>query len=128
MTKFLDGPAAGVTLMLHRAPHYLRAVRNAAGVWDALDQLGDEPKSNETIVVYEMASGPTRIHLQRRERGHRVCGWFEGGDYSLVEPQPADDAVRSTTAWRAWVAAQAKARFGMDVAEDGTVATPEANG
>lgn len=99
MTQFIDGPAAGETLFLKRAPEFLRAVRNARGEWDALDQLGDTPASDETIVVYQL-DGPTGwCHINRGRHG---SGMFVTAQYRVLDPQPADDEVRSTTAWRTW--------------------------
>lgn len=55
MTRFEDGPAAGVNLSLRRAPMFLRVVQNnQTGEWDALDQLDDTPEKNETIFVYKV--------------------------------------------------------------------------
>lgn len=116
MTTFINGPAVGVSLLLQRAPLYLRVVQGPDGTWDALDQLGDTPKSDETIVVYEMVGEPSRMHVQRREGGRRVCGWYEGGSYRLIVPQPDDTAVRATSAWRAWVSD----RVGHPLGADGT--------
>lgn len=104
MTRFLDGPAEGTTLMLRRAPFLLRAVRDADGAWDALDQLEDQPKPDETIVVYRMVSGPSRMHVNRGRHG---CAWYEGGDYRVLEPQPADDVIRERDAWQRWAQAEA---------------------
>lgn len=103
MTRFLDGPAAGAVLMLRRAPTYLRAVQGPTGDWDALDQLTDEPGAAERIVVYRMERGPFRVHVNRWRQG---CGWYQGGEYLAVAPQPDDAAVRTTHAWRAYVTAQ----------------------
>lgn len=117
MTRFLDGPAAGIPpLYLKRAPKYLRVVRSAAGTWDALDQLTDTPKSDETIIAYVMVSGPTWVHV-RRDRRHGGSGFFQGGEYRVVDPQPADEVMRSTSSWRAWVSEQ----VGVPVAADGTM-------
>lgn len=118
MTRFLDGPAADTVLMLHRAPHYLRAVKDAGGNWDALDQLTDAPQDDEAIVVYEMVSGPFKAHVQRRVKGRRVCGFYEGGEYRVVAEQPSDAVVRSTSSWRAWVASM----VGKPIAVDGSIA------
>jgi hypothetical protein len=117
MTLFLDGPAAGKTLMLTRAPHYLRAVQGVTGDWDALDQLTDTPHPGETVVAYEMVSGPRSMHVCSRGK-KAVSGWFQGGDYRVVADQPTDEQLRSTDAWRAWVSA----RIGRPVAPDGSVA------
>jgi len=58
MTRFLDGPAEGVTLMLRRAPIYLRVVHRGTE-WDALDALDDRPTPDETIYVYVLHGEPT---------------------------------------------------------------------
>jgi hypothetical protein len=102
MTRFLDGPAAGAVLMLQRAPFFLRAVRSSAGEWDALDQLDDTPRADEAIVVYQLVSEPSRVHVQRREKGRRVCGWYMGGDYRVAADPPTDAIARHQTQWEAW--------------------------
>lgn len=104
MTKFLDGPAADVVLLLGRAPHFLRAVQDAAGKWDALDQLTDEPRPDETVVVYELVRGPWRAHISRSVKGRRVCSWHEGGEYRVLAEQPPDSIVRDRAKWRQWAA------------------------
>jgi hypothetical protein len=106
VTRFLDGPAAGVTLFLQRAPLFLRAVRVAGGKWDALDQLDDYPKPNEEIVVYALEGAPTWMHVHRRGGG----GIYRGGAYRVVEPQPADADLRDVFKWRAWAQARSKER------------------
>lgn len=116
MTKFMDGPAAEVVLALRRAPQYLRAVCDPSGKWDALDQLDDAPADDERVVVYQMTAGPYHMHVQRRERGRRVCGWYSGGEYRVLAEQPSDDVLRSNSRWRAWVAEQ----VGHPLNEDGT--------
>ncbi len=115
MTQFLDGPAVGIILYLQRAPVFLRAVQDAAGKWDALDQLDDEPRSGERIIVYRMEGEPSWCHINRRGKGG--SGVFRGGVYRVVDPQPEIDDVRSNRAWRAWVAVQA----GGELAEDGSL-------
>lgn len=113
MTKFLDGPAANVVLMLKRAPLYLRAVQAPDGNWDALDQLADSPEPTEKVVAYKMTAGPFRAHLNMGRKG---CFWAEGGEYRVVADQPTGDVLRSTTAWRDWCREQ----VGTAVAEDGS--------
>lgn len=56
MTRFLDGPAQGVTLFLHRAPVFLRAVQ-------------------------ELEGEPTWMHVNRRVNGRNVSGCYRGGQY-----------------------------------------------
>lgn len=120
MTTFTDGPAAGKTLFLKRAPHYLRVVQGpdgptTSGDIDALDQLDDAPRSTERIYIYEMIGHPTWIHINRR--GKHGSGMFRGGTYRMVSTQPSDDEVRSTAAWRAWVGSQ----IGETIGEDGAI-------
>jgi hypothetical protein len=107
MTTFINGPAAGVTLQLRRAPMLLRAVKNAAGQWDALDQLGDEPKSDEEIHVYRLAAPPTGYHLRMSGKRKHLSGMYQRGDYRLADRQPADSECRTTEAWNAWCVANA---------------------
>jgi hypothetical protein len=105
VTSFIDGPAQGKTLMLLRAPHFLRAVKAPDTQWDALDQLHDVPAANETIVAYEMVGEPTFVHI-RRDRRHGGSGCFRGGRYRVVADQPPDEVLRSTTRWREWCVAR----------------------
>lgn len=121
MTHFVDGPAAGTRLLLGRAPLFLRAVRDRNGKWDALDQLSDEPKIDEEIVVYRLKGQPCRIHAQLTINGRRVCQWYEGGNYEVVANQPPDDVLRETAAYRTWVATQ----VGGIVHEDGSISEGE---
>lgn len=103
MIRFLDGPAKDVKLRLRRAPLVLRAVRSPSGEWDALDQLGDAPRPGETIVVYVRASDVGSYHLCVRGKNRAAGGWYLDARYRVLDEQPADDQVRETAAWRAWV-------------------------
>lgn len=102
-TYFLDGPAAGVTLLLARAPQFLRAVHSARGGWDALDDVADRPKRTERITVYRRL-GPVSFAFVDyctpggRRRGSRVAE----ARYGLVRPQPPESQVRDNNAWRQW--------------------------
>jgi hypothetical protein len=98
MCWFRDGPAADVKLMLARAPLLLRVTRSPDGTWDALDQLADTPAFDEVITVYRRATLPSNVHVNARGR----CGWFQIAEYRVVDPQPRDEQVRTTTAWRRW--------------------------
>lgn len=102
MTRFLDGMAEGQTLMLKRAPFFLRVVMHA-GKFDALDQLDDEPAPNEAAIVYLRQPGAqaSAIHLNVG-RGKAGGGWFTRADYRLSPVQPADDIMRSMEGWRQW--------------------------
>lgn len=107
MITFVDGPAAGQILNLARAPLYLRVVRDAALTFDALDQLEDQPRKGETILVYQLTGKPGAMHIYARGKGAR-SGWFRTGTYKLVTIQPKDEEVRTTENWRRWTLAQPK--------------------
>lgn len=98
MSNFLDGPAAGVRLLLHRAPIMLRAVRKPGGEWDALDQLDDTAEANEQVVVYIAKGKVARVHLCRSPR--KLSGFYEEREYVVLPEQPEDTAMRS--GWSEW--------------------------
>lgn len=99
MTQLLGGPANGTTLMLKRAPLFLRVVRNARGDVDALDQLDDEPQPDEQIIVYRREGEVGNVHIHSaRGRG----GWYTTAQYRAVDQQPEDADVRETQPWRNW--------------------------
>lgn len=103
MTKFLDGPAAGVTLSLRRAPIMLRVVRNRISKqWDALDQLEDEPKQTEDVYLYMMHGEATRMHLCIRGKNKAAGGWYAMAEYKFVMMQPDESHLRTAAAWDAW--------------------------
>src|SRR5262245_61519854 len=64
MVRFLDGPAAGVDLLLLRAPLFLRVTRRSLE-WDALDQFDDLPGADEEIIVYRRDGPPGWLHIYR---------------------------------------------------------------
>ena len=101
VTQLLGGAANGTTLMLKRAPRFLRAVRNARGDVDALDQLDDEPQPDEQIIVYRLEGEVGSVHIQGA-RGRGRCGWYTTAQYRVVDPQPEDADVRETQPWRNW--------------------------
>ncbi len=109
MSRFLDGPAAGVHLDHARAPAYLRVVQ-AGQAWDVLDQVDDQPRRGEVVHVYELVPGSRigPIHVCRRGRGAR-SGWISSGDYRH-RPDVDGETVRETAAWRAWATAQPEIR------------------
>jgi len=111
MTRFLEGPAAGMTLSLRRAPLFLRVVRNDAGQFDALDQFTDAPTSNETLFVSRRKgeAGTCHIDYTDAKTRRRSGKWFTVAEYELFAVQPADDVLRSTEAWRTWCLEQVKA-------------------
>ena len=111
MTRFLDGPAARVSLMIRRAPPFLRVVEShRKGEWDALDQVDDEPRPKETIYAYRRTKKPGVCHIKATRRS--ASGWYPMADYSFVAEQPADEVMRSRETWRAWCVEQARAEDG----------------
>lgn len=116
MVNLKDGPAEGVSLVLRRAPIYLRVTFNhrvanrvcsrgsSERKWDALDQLDDEPKPHETVWVYKRVTPPTRYHM----KAGRSSGWYVMADYRLHSVQPPDHVTRSNAEWQAWSWLQTK--------------------
>jgi hypothetical protein len=102
VSQFLDGPAADQSLMLRRAPFFLRVVQSRNGTWDALDQIDDEPKATEKLFVYVRVGGFTEMHLCARGGGKSAAGWYQLANYRLHEEQPDDATMRSRERWQAW--------------------------
>ena len=100
MIRFLDGPAAGVGLLLRRAPVFLHAVQDAEGKWDALDQLDDRPSPGETVYAYRQSSHTGYIHINTgRREGH---GFYRVATYRLCPDQPDGMTMHDTALWRGW--------------------------
>lgn len=109
MSTFLDGPARGRNLTLRRAPIFLRVVFAPGGAVDALDQLDDEPREDEAIVVYRRVSTPTVMFIDTWQADGTLTGRrYESADYRLV-PTDDNETVRDRDAWRAWCRAHAPA-------------------
>lgn len=109
MTSFQDGPAEGKTLMLRRAPFFLRVTVGPGADQtehfpriDALDQLDDVPTATEQLFCYRLTAKPNSCHI-RASKGRG--GFFAIGNYVLVDPQPTDTQMRDRAAWQAWVEA-----------------------
>jgi hypothetical protein len=103
MLTFLDGPALGQTgIWVNRAPLFLRVVCNAAGEWDALDQVLDTLRPGEAVHAYRRVGGPMRVHVDAQRGKGRRSGWFAWAKYRLVEPQPALETMADNAAWQAW--------------------------
>lgn len=108
MTRFTDGPAAGRTLSLARQPHFLRVVVDWTGKVDALDQLEDTAEPAEKLFAYKKLPGDTVMFIDGT-RGGRRAGWVEKlSNYSMLEKQPDDAAMRSNEQWREWCKEQPK--------------------
>jgi hypothetical protein len=102
MTTFENGPAHGARLMLRRSPYFLRVTYDGKD-YDALDQLEDVAKPEETIYVYRITELPGHCHI-RAAKG--AGGFYSMGKYEFVSPQPDDANVRDNEAWRKWVSEQ----------------------
>ena len=108
MTKFSDGPAAGVVLSLRRAPLFLRVVQDGIdGQFDALDQLDDEPKPGETFTVYRCVENHGMVHLCGSRNGRRWGGWFAHATYCLHGTQPPIEVCVDVRKWQEWAKAEA---------------------
>lgn len=99
MTHFEDGPAKGQTLMLKRAPHFLRVVETD-GTWDALDQLDDQPEPQEKIYAYRRVGKPGMVHINTGRKNHG--GFFSMAAYRFYSEQPADSQMRDSEQWQQW--------------------------
>lgn len=98
MTKFLDGPAMGTTLMLKRVPKMLR-VTEVNGVFDALNELNDEPHPDEKLHCYVMSQYLGSVHVNR---GKGKGGFYQMAEYKLRQQQPTDAEMRDNKAWGDW--------------------------
>ncbi len=117
MTNFLDGPAAGITLMLRRAPLFLRVTYDktfASAVckkgrteWDALDMLDDTPAAHEFLYAYRREGNAGSVHIDGRDSktGRRFGRTYTTAEYVLVQEQPDDETMRSAEKWQAWCTA-----------------------
>lgn len=110
MITFLDGPAAGTKLSLHRAPIFLRVVIDReTGRVDALDQLNDVPKKSEAVHVYYC---PEPFMFRR---DIIVCPpqAMASGEYTHRADVDGEQ-FRETHVWRAWCRAQPLDRETVD--------------
>jgi hypothetical protein len=99
MTTFQDGPAKGQTLLLRRAPYFLRVTVDATGKWDGLDQPDDNPMPAEMIHAYHLVREPGMCHI--RATGGRG-GFYPIAEYQMVTTQPELRDMETTDRWRAW--------------------------
>lgn len=110
MIRFFDGPAAGLTLQLRRAPLFLRVVHTPAGEIDALDMLGDQPAAEELISVYKREGPRTVVHADfARGRKRNCSGWYVVATYRHLDAQPPAEVLRLTDAWQGWCLDQVRA-------------------
>lgn len=108
MVKFLNGPAAGQVLMLKRAPDLLRVTcaryqdAQKAPKFDALDQLGDEPRPEETLYAYRRTEAACTVHVRLGGKAKHASGFYAHANYELCTMQPTDEQMRDTEQWRTW--------------------------
>jgi hypothetical protein len=114
--RFTGGPVDGKTLMCRRGPLFLRVVMNHKGEVDALDQVDDKIRSNETAYVY-VAQFPSRaVFIRSSDRSKSGC--WAGNEYVFCNEQPSSDILEDNEKWRAWVGENYKRihkeQFGCD--------------
>lgn len=111
MIDFKDGPAAGTSLTLARAPIYLRVVIDeTTGQVDALDQMDDTPGPSERIHVYRRTIDGGMVHVCGRGSRHgRGCSAYVMASYEHM-PDVDGESVRVNERWRAWALARPEAR------------------
>ena len=107
MTRFLDGPAEGVQLMLNRAPVFLRVCvkqgEHAAEV-DALDCPEDEPAEGEVLYAYRRVGSVTNMHIDYTDKvtRKRKAKWLLAAEYRVVPDQPSGEVMADAKAWQEW--------------------------
>jgi hypothetical protein len=102
MLTLIDGPCKGAYLV-KRSPMFLRAVQNAKGENDLLDQIEDTPAEDEKIYVYLMEGNPGTIHIH----GAKVHGWYALAQYHYL-PNVDGETLRDNVTWQAWATEQMK--------------------
>lgn len=102
MTRFIDGPAKGKTLMLKRAPMMLRVVVDHRGEVDALDMLDDFPRPDEQCHAYVLTGPPMMAFIN----GTKCRGRYPVAEYRLVQPQPDQLVMRDEQEWARWANAE----------------------
>lgn len=107
---FIDGPAAGRTLDLRRAPHFLRVVTAEDGTVDALDQPTDEPAAGETIHVYVAEAGSfSTVYVCVRGRNAGAGGRYESARYRHLAGLENTVGFADRDAWVGWLKAHGNA-------------------
>lgn len=109
MLTFVDGPAAGKTMMLRSAPPFLRVTRKKfalgvedAGEFDALDQPADVAGPDEELFVYEKRKHLGNCHMRFGGKERHKSGFYPVAEYGIFEEQPADAYIRDNAAWAQW--------------------------
>lgn len=99
MITLRDGPAAG-TYLVKGAPRLLRAVVDADGKGDVLDNPTDTPEPTERIYAYARVGEAANVHINFGNR--RKSGFYARADYTHM-PSVDGEKVRNNADWRAWV-------------------------
>jgi hypothetical protein len=102
----LDGPAKG-SYSTTRAPYFLRAVVDANGKADLLDQLVDFPHEDECVYVYQAEPGGHLFDPDMLARtGTFLCsrnGRAAAASGRYLHRGDVDgEQLRETAAWREW--------------------------
>lgn len=104
MTRFIDGPAAGVVLTLRRAPRLLRVTGTPDGGFDALDMPEDILTEYESVWVYERVGNATQVHLKLARP--KRSGWYMMAEYRQHPNPPSEPTLRDRENWLAWCLSQ----------------------
>jgi hypothetical protein len=105
MTRFVDGPAHGATLLLQRRPmpFQLRVTvkpgPDGNDAFDALDQLEDQAAPDEALYAYEVFGEVGWCHLNF---GGGKGGFYAMACYRYILDQPDDATMRDNDAWAKW--------------------------
>ncbi len=107
MILLQDGPMAGEYPWQHpgtQEPTHIRAVQDPQGRKFILDQTGERPEHNETLLVYQRNGQPfTAITCGRsNQQGQSAVRIAEYHLIPGLDPQP----LRDPTAWQEWLQAQ----------------------
>jgi hypothetical protein len=105
MTRFVNGPAHGATLLLQRRPmpFQLRVTvkpgPDGKDVFDALDQWEDKAAADETLHAYEIFGEVGWCHMNF---GGGKGGFYAMASYRYILDQPDDATMRDNDAWAKW--------------------------
>lgn len=105
-----DGPAAG-RYTVTRSPYFLRAVVDAGGRIDILDQLTDAPRQDERVFVYEAIPGTISSF---GAPGVIVCPPPAASGRYRHRADVDGEQLRETEAWRAWCRAEPAGQYLVD--------------
>lgn len=113
MTRFLDGPAMGQTLMLIRTPIFLRVTQRTdikLDKWDALNMPSDKALPEERLYAYLLVEHHGHAFID----GTHCRGHFPMVAYAYIEAQPVDAMMRDNDAWARWTELAATLKQNID--------------